>query len=441
MRDSVNGYEYMSALRLHPDWRFLTDGTLLNRFTLELFACSEEEQRILEAISQEESVDAPEIESEMYEAGVVTDADEPDSLIERYDRRAKQTDDIRINRARFMITERCNMGCPGCFVRFKYRNDMQFENADREKAHRVVDFLREENHGEEFHIHFLGGEPLIALDLIKETVRYANKTCEVTDFSFSTTTNATVVDEEVARYLDEHDVTVGVSFDGWKELNDQSRMYMSDEGTYDDAVKGYEILNEHLDEGVGILITPQPINIDHLADVARHLVRELSPAAVTINDPFHSNGTWDIDGRQFAEELKEIIQLCERERLPLVSPATQIIDALARERPKLQTLTTGDRKFTLGVSPDGRASYHIMNYDEELFPNPIEEISEERFEQWASFSGYQHEECRQCVALNTCGGPDPIESYHGTGHVETIELNPDHCTFYKEMTRWIGKQL
>lgn len=427
----------MAEVKMHPDWRYIDNGVVYNRFTQELRGCSDREEEYIKSLLSGNRFQASDIEARLLDEGIITDRDDPDSLISEYEKKARRADDIDIQRIRFYVTERCNMGCPGCFVRFKYRNDQDFENSDKRKAEQTVDFLREQNEGGSFQIHFLGGEPLIGMELIKHTVSYAEEVCTRTDPEFSVTTNATIVTEEIAQYLDEKDFTVGVSFDGWEELNDQTRMYMDDSGTYADAAEGFEMLQQHLDPGAGILITPQPLNIDVLAEVTEHLVQDLDPCSVTINNPFHSDGTWEVNGRKLAEELKKIIKMCATEGLPLVSPASSILAAVGKKKPKVQTLTTPDRKFSGAVSVDGRISYHFMNYDEELFPNPVGEQSDERFEQWATYSGYQHEECRDCIALNTCGGPDPIESYYGTGHVDELELNPERCSFYKHMTRWV----
>lgn len=429
----------MADWTIHPDWEPVGDGTAFNRFTMEIRTFSGDAADSLDAVAAGEPLPDGGVE-QLAAANVVTDEDDPDSQLPEFERRAGRADDVRINRMRFFVTERCNMGCPGCFVRFKYRNDMDFENADREKARKAVDFLREQNEGESFTIQFLGGEPLVALELIKYTIDYAKEVCETTEPNFSLTTNATLVTDDIANYLDEEDVRVGVSFDGWKEINDESRVYMSGEGTYEDAVEGYWTLKEHVSQGVGILITPQPANADVLDEVVEQLVDELDPDGVTINDPFHSDGEWEINGRQFAENVKRILAFCEKHRIPVISPASQIIKAVSQEQPKLQTLTKPERLFSVALSVDGRITYHIMNYDEALFPNDIDDWSTDRFEEWATMSGYRHEKCRNCVALNTCAGPDPIESYQGNHDIDDVQLNPERCKFYKHMTRWFVRQ-
>lgn len=431
----------MATKRLHPDWRRVSEGTLFNRFTMEVRGLSERERTTIDQVQYDEPIADSETYARLADEDILTDEDDPDSLLEEFERTAQRTDDITLNRIRFYVTERCNMGCPGCYVRFKYRNDEDFDNSDATKARKVVDFLREENRGDSFDIHFLGGEPLIGFELMQEAIEYAEEVCEETEPTFSVTTNATIVTDEIAEYLNEHDVTVGVSFDGWKEINDASRMYMSDAGTYDDAVEGYWTLKEHVENGVGILVTPQPLNIDVLDDVVEHLLAELDPDGLTVNDPFHSDGEWEVDGLKFAEKLKRILVLAGQYQTPLISPASKIIRAIAHERPKLQTMPTSERNMTAALSTDGRITYHIMNFDEELFPNPIDDRSEERFEKWATFSGYQHERCRDCVALNTCSGPDPIESYQGNGDIDDIQLNNERCKFYKEMTPWLVERI
>lgn len=422
----------MSTESLHPNWRRIDDDVLFNRFTMEIHSCGSKERAHLDALDRDDAT-VPD-DSPLRAKNIVTSDGE--SSLDEYESRAADAESVDIRRMRFYVTERCNMGCPGCFVRFKYRNDEDFQNSDLEKAKTAVDFLRERNQGESFEIHFLGGEPLIGLDLIEQTVEYAKETCEETTPIFSMTTNATIVTDEIAEYLDEEEFIVGVSFDGWRDTNDRSRVYMNGEGTFDDAVEGYWTLKEHIDAGVGILVTPQPLNIDDLDGIVERLVTELEPDGLTINDPFHSDGTWEVDGRVFAEKVKSILALCEEHRVPLISPASPIIKAVVKKQPNLRTLPSTEGIFTCAVSVDGRISYHIMNTDEALFPNHISDWSRDRFEEWATLSGYDHEKCRDCVALNTCGGPDPIESYHGTGDALDPDLNPERCKFYKHMTRW-----
>lgn len=425
----------MTEYRLHPNWHLTDEGTLFNRFSMELRGTTDDQEAYLRSLPES---DAPSADCRvLVEDGVVTAEDDPVSPPPEFAERAATADDVTINTVRFYVTEDCNMGCPGCYVRFKYRNDMDFDDADVEKAHKVVDFLREQNEGERFNVQFVGGEPLMRMDLVEETIAYAKRTCPDTDFDFTVTTNATVVDEETAKYLASENVEVGVSIDGWKELNDESRMYMDDEGTYEDTIEGFERLKRHLDD-VAVVVTPQPLNVEVLADVVDHLLEEIDPDAITINDPFHADGTWEVDGREFASQMKRIILRTFQEDVPLLSPASQIIRAVADGRPKLQTLPTPERNMTASLSTDGRISYHHLTYDEDLFPNPIEEWSVERFEKWATFSGYQHETCRNCVALNTCGGPDPFESYQGNFDIDDVQLNDERCKFYREMTPWLA---
>lgn len=430
----------MYDVDLHDDWRMVQEDVIFNRFSMEIRSLMNEESECLKKALAGEPVEESELVTGLLEDGILTRQDSPDSLVDEFEQEATDASDVRLNQVRFFVTEECNMGCPGCFVRFKYRNDEEFESSDAEKARQVVDFLREENEGESFHIHFLGGEPLLKMDLIRETIEYTKEVCEETDYRFSVTTNATVVTDERADYLAEHDVVTGVSFDGVGELNDESRMYLNGEGTYDDAVEGYRKLKEHLDE-VGILITPQPLNIDELDDIVEQLIDDLDPDGVTINDPFHSDGEWEVDGRKFAEKIKDIILTTGKKEISLISPASQVIRAVANDNPKTRTLVSTQGEMTAAVSIDGRITYHIMTYDESLFPNPVEDRSEELFEEWATFSGYQHEKCRDCIALNTCSGPDPFESFQGNGDIDNIELNVERCKFYKEITPWLVENM
>ena len=84
-------------------------------------------------------------------------------------------------------------------------------------------------------IDLFGGEPLMAFDTIKEIVDYAREQEKIynKNIRFTMTTNATLLNDENMKYLDENMGNLVLSIDGRKEINDKVRVRVDGSGCYD----------------------------------------------------------------------------------------------------------------------------------------------------------------------------------------------------------------
>ena len=84
------------------------------------------------------------------------------------------------------------------------------------------------------HINFLGGEPLLNFPLIREVVRYGRERAEEMGvrLTFGITTNGTLLNEEIVRFLAEEDVNVVISLDGPRQDSDGLRPFHDGSGSY-----------------------------------------------------------------------------------------------------------------------------------------------------------------------------------------------------------------
>lgn len=147
----------------------------------------------------------------------------------------------RILKLTLQVTQNCNFRCRYC-VYSEERNEMQRshspKNMDWEMAKRAIDFLWEHSaDSDDVNIGFYGGEPLLQMGLIRQAVEYAERLFEGKNLGFSMTTNATLLTEELVRYLDEHGVSLMISLDGPKAINDQNRVFRDGSGTYDTVME------------------------------------------------------------------------------------------------------------------------------------------------------------------------------------------------------------
>lgn len=116
------------------------------------------------------------------------------------------------------ICHDCNLRCKYCFAdEGAYHAAREMMSADTAK--RAIDFLIE-NSGvrKVLEVDFFGGEPLMNLDVIKETVAYAKAEAAKRGkrFLFTTTTNGLLLDDDAIRFLNAEMENVVLSLDGQK---------------------------------------------------------------------------------------------------------------------------------------------------------------------------------------------------------------------------------
>jgi uncharacterized protein len=102
-------------------------------------------------------------------------------------------------------------------------------------ANAAVDFLlANATPGRALSVDFFGGEPLLAWDVVEQTVAYATSHAETNGngnrIRFSITTNATLVDPEMARFIARHMSSVIVSLDGRPRVHDAARPALGGRG-------------------------------------------------------------------------------------------------------------------------------------------------------------------------------------------------------------------
>ena len=117
-------------------------------------------------------------------------------------------------------THACNLACRSCFVRNYYPEQGGMMPMDT--ARRAVDLLSPK---QSIAVGFFGGEPLLNWDLITGVTAYVKDLTAKrgVDRTLHITTNATLLDDERIRFLDENGFSLIVSLDGPEEIHNRMR--------------------------------------------------------------------------------------------------------------------------------------------------------------------------------------------------------------------------
>lgn len=127
---------------------------------------------------------------------------------------------------------------------------------------RIIEHCEEHNI-KNFGIILHGGEPLLAgQKYIEDFVNTGKRMAEgKVNFTYNLQTNGILLTEDIVNSLEKLRVHIGVSLDGPKEVNDKHRFYHNGKGSYDDVIKGINLLlnNRSYKERTGLLSV---MNID-----------------------------------------------------------------------------------------------------------------------------------------------------------------------------------
>lgn len=207
------------------------------------------------------------------------------------------------------VTKLCNMNCYYCYEQDKT------STYTWEEVKEYVDKIIENRTDDVFHIEFLGGEPMMAWDIIKKAYEYIeieyHDVVEVD--SYGITNNGTILTDEQAEYLSNNKrLTYAISLDGHKWAN-QLRVMKDGTNSYDIVIKNIEKCKEY---GIdfNVHMTTHPYNIAFLEEGIWHLydrgVRRFGIGTV--------ESTIDIDehyGKSFVEKLNRVSKKIVKENI------------------------------------------------------------------------------------------------------------------------------
>ena len=275
--------------------------------------------------------------------------------------------------------------------------------------------------GKPFSIVLHGGEPLLLkadrLTYLLATLRNSLPT----DFTISIQTNGVLITNELLNICSQHRASVAVSIDGPKGVHDQWRIGHSGNGTFDEVMKGYEILKshpEHLFLNAGLLAVIDPFSDP---SAVYYFFKSLEAPSVDFlykdgnHDrlPFGKKALFSTEyGSWMAELLK--VYLADHNPLPI-----RVLDDM------LKVLLGGIvTKEGLGITDFGIL---IIDTDGTLMKNDtlksafngadrfeenanikavdlIEFVTSPAYERYREMQRPSNEKCLRCPHLDLCGG-------------------------------------
>lgn len=190
---------------------------------------------------------------------------------------------IRCKSITFVVTEKCNLNCSYCYETHKSNKSMS-----KEIAKQSIDFIfndkltngyLETDNCESVILDFIGGEPLLEIDLMDYIVDYFKlKAFEVNspwaiNYMINITSNGILYNTpKVQEFIKKNfgKVSIGITIDGNKKLHDSCRVFPNGEGSYDIVEKSIQTWLKYQPDAQ-TKITLCPDNVMYLNDAIRNV--------------------------------------------------------------------------------------------------------------------------------------------------------------------------
>lgn len=162
----------------------------------------------------------------------------------------------------------CNLSCKYCYETNKVEALMTEETVEN-----TFIFVKEEmarQNDTHLSIQFHGGEPLLNMKIIKYVTARAKQIFH--SLSFSITTNGTLLDEDIVRFLVDNLFDVSISIDGREQTHNLNRLHKDGTGSFTDTYNGLTIAKKYLYNNIRIRMTVTPETLPLLYDNVTYFV-------------------------------------------------------------------------------------------------------------------------------------------------------------------------
>lgn len=163
-----------------------------------------------------------------------------------------EVSDIEFFEIILKVVERCNLNCSYCY--FFNLEDQNYKKhppfISMETVYDIAQFLKRSKAVcpklSTIRIDLHGGEPMLQpkkqFDSMCTILREELSDCY--ELQIAMQSNGTLVSESWIELLKKHDVSVGISLDGPKEINDHFRVDHRGNGSYDSVIQGLKLLQQ-----------------------------------------------------------------------------------------------------------------------------------------------------------------------------------------------------
>jgi uncharacterized protein len=319
------------------------------------------------------------------------------------------------NKIELYLAEACNLRCRYCYVNAHdaLRNGLM----PWEVARQAVDLVFERaGSADSIQITFFGGEPLLNKPVLKRTIAYSQElgAAQGKRVTYSMTTNATLLDDEIIEIIKYYNFGLMISMDGPQDVHDAMRPMADGRGSFEVAARNVKRLMQRR-RAVTVRCTlsnqclDRPRIVQFLEDFGFTRVA-MSRCTGTVD----GLGSYDIGPEEnailhgqddaFVDRLLDQLERGERVRF---NPWASVVRTLHDKHQRRMRCGVGRGCTTVGI--DGRLypCHRYVGMDEYVLGHVTTGIDREAYVDYLCGYFGTKRKCETCWAINLCGGYCP----------------------------------
>jgi uncharacterized protein len=300
----------------------------------------------------------------------------------------------------------CNLNCSYCFVgAYQRKNQLLSEKEFREYLH----FFDVGNKDKIAFYFSGGGEPLLNFKLIQKIPEIC-KEFGTKNVYIELNTNGTLITDEIASFFTAHGFIVNVSMDGKKESHNKNRMYHNGKGSFDEVMRGLNILKKYkLDYAGKTVIDPSKNDIAETFDFFETNTIPFVFDIVTPSITGHFKPKLkDLDNfsLQFAKIIDNYATLINNNQKVYALKILRDMQKLHQRRPRIRGCGACISSIHIDIAGNvyscaynsGNSEYAIGNIHTSLRLVKAKEY------QWYAKNVCDYKPCNVCWVRHLCGG-------------------------------------
>lgn len=409
-----------------------------------LFQVDEDTYSELVAMKEKYGTETP-VEAEdtaLLESGIMYEAEKPNNDIiktnfyECFDAEKKYSENIPITSIVLQIANDCNLNCKYCYgdggSYGRKRELMRIETAKK-----AIDLMVSNSNDEtELIVIFFGGEPLLNFEVIKAAVKYCKEIESISSkhFHYSMTTNGTILTDEIYNFIKDNRISVMISMDGGKELQDKHRCYEDGSGSFDTIIKN---IPKFKDSQGGYLTARATVcRTDFNFKKIKNDLLSLgfSNAVTSIVDVSEQSKLF-IGGEYTVKVLEEYNRLAE-DYVQCMLDARPFSNALFEHTFKslyfktlrIRSCNAGNNGIAIGTDEKIYPCHRFMGMPEYSIGDLVAGIDDDKCEYYRKSNIFTKEGCNDCWARYLCSGG----CSHTSACHDGLFHSPDcYCNIYR----------
>ena len=345
----------------------------------------------------------------------------------------------------FDLTQACNFRCIYCFRHLEKHAATITDKNIIDISNYIIDYCKK-NKLENICIQPWGGEPLLVFDKIKlmDDIFKSNGMTPL----ISIETNGAIITEKIANEASGRNIRIGLSIDGYEEIQNKQRPLMNGEPSFSSLMRGINTLRKFDNlKDFGVVSVLTSINFPYLSEIIDFFARELKIRCFKLNlvkdNPVMKDKGLCLNEFQICESqkivVKKLIELNEQGyEITELNVHEKLMNLLLRANSNICT-SRGCMGGTKMIAFDQNGSIYpcdITDYKEETIgsihdsPDLIH-LVEKAMQTKDFFNEKRKDECNDCPFRFFCKGGCTTAIKYKTGKVEGIDFQ--ECTANKSL--------